>query len=178
MPHSPRNKRPTSTLRPTKKSAKHLTLPQLSGHWMVLGRTTAVSKFPHLTTRMRSKASISLFAMDVARGHDQPLGEGCPAGSNWEMPYQESRSGPQTWEIAKSLEHWDKLSWKIRFPPGFFRRNLGNWHAGWTLKIGSGGDATSFSPVGKARTRYTGCESAREALAYREKRKVTGPRFV
>jgi hypothetical protein len=26
------------------------------------------------------------------------------------MPYEASRSGLQTWKIAKSLEHWDKLS--------------------------------------------------------------------
>ncbi|EFH81211.1 cytochrome P450 monooxygenase (Fum15) [Ktedonobacter racemifer DSM 44963] len=34
------------------------------------------------------------------------------------MPYQVSRSGPQTLNIALNLEHWDKFSWKNRFPSG------------------------------------------------------------
>ena len=34
------------------------------------------------------------------------------------MPYEVSRFGPQTWEIALNLEHWDKVSWKNRSPSG------------------------------------------------------------
>jgi hypothetical protein len=31
-----------------------------------------------------------------------------------------SRSGPQTWNIAKSLEQQDTCFWKNRFSSGFF----------------------------------------------------------
>jgi len=34
------------------------------------------------------------------------------------MPYEVNGSGPQTWNIALNLEHWDKNSWKNRSPSG------------------------------------------------------------
>jgi len=43
------------------------------------------------------------------------------------MPYELSGSGPQMWEIALNLEHWDKISWKSRSLSGFSQRNLVNW---------------------------------------------------
>jgi len=32
------------------------------------------------------------------------------------MPYEVDGFGPQTWNIAKSLGHWDKLSWTKPLP--------------------------------------------------------------
>jgi hypothetical protein len=42
------------------------------------------------------------------------------------MPYQVSRSGPQTWNISPNVEHWDKFSWKNRSPSGFFHHHSVN----------------------------------------------------
>ena len=36
------------------------------------------------------------------------------------MTYKVSRSGPQTWNIALNLEHWDTISWKNRSSSRFF----------------------------------------------------------
>ena len=38
------------------------------------------------------------------------------------MPYQVSKSGPQTWEIALNLEHWDIRFLENRSASGFFHQ--------------------------------------------------------
>jgi len=43
------------------------------------------------------------------------------------MPYEVSRSGPQTWNIALNLEHQYTRFVANRFPSGFFYRNFVNW---------------------------------------------------
>ena len=43
------------------------------------------------------------------------------------MPYELSRSGPQTWNIALNLEYQDTRFVANRFPSGFFSRNFVNW---------------------------------------------------
>jgi hypothetical protein len=42
------------------------------------------------------------------------------------MPYEASRSGPQTWEIALNLEHWDTCFLENRFSSGVLAWNVGN----------------------------------------------------